>query len=154
MDDLQGKKISIGEEESGTEQNANLILTGRWQSSDWRREKAWTSYQYVSVSGISADHCDWYRNHRFKASVYDRNDIPDLYWCDDRSGVYPQYRGIFRKIYNWLRCGSSFLWCMRFGMGATPNAMANMQVICEKYAPSVKAYLLVVIFNTWFFYVM
>ena len=29
-----------------------------------------------------------------------------------------------------------------FGMGATPNAMANMQAICEKYAPSVKAYLL------------
>ena len=26
-----------------------------------------------------------------------------------------------------------------FGMGATPNAMANMQVLCEKYAPSVKA---------------
>lgn len=30
-----------------------------------------------------------------------------------------------------------------FGMGATPNAMANMQAICEKYAPSVKAYLIV-----------
>ena len=29
-----------------------------------------------------------------------------------------------------------------FGMGATPNAMANMQVLCERYAPSVKAYLL------------
>lgn len=28
-----------------------------------------------------------------------------------------------------------------FGMGATPNAMANMQAICEKYSPSVKAYL-------------
>ena len=25
-----------------------------------------------------------------------------------------------------------------FGMGATPNAMANMQAICEKYVPSVK----------------
>ena len=25
-----------------------------------------------------------------------------------------------------------------FGMGATPNAMANMQALCEKYAPSVK----------------
>ena len=30
-----------------------------------------------------------------------------------------------------------------FGMGATPNAMANMQAICQRYAPSVKAYLLV-----------
>ena len=30
-----------------------------------------------------------------------------------------------------------------FGMGATPNAMANMQAVCEKYAPSVKAFLLV-----------
>ena len=30
-----------------------------------------------------------------------------------------------------------------FGMGATPNAMANMQVLCDRYAPSVKAYLLV-----------
>ena len=29
-----------------------------------------------------------------------------------------------------------------FGMGATPNAMANMQAICDRYAPSVKAYLL------------
>ena len=28
-----------------------------------------------------------------------------------------------------------------FGIGATPNAMANMQAICEKYSPSVKAYL-------------
>ena len=25
-----------------------------------------------------------------------------------------------------------------FGMGATPNAMANMQAVCEKYEPSVK----------------
>lgn len=30
-----------------------------------------------------------------------------------------------------------------FGMGATPNAMANMQVLTEKYGPSVKAYLLI-----------
>ena len=30
-----------------------------------------------------------------------------------------------------------------FGMGATPNAMANMQAICEKYGPSVKAYLII-----------
>ena len=29
-----------------------------------------------------------------------------------------------------------------FGMGATPNAMANMQAICDRYAPSVKAYLI------------
>lgn len=37
-----------------------------------------------------------------------------------------------------------------FGMGATPNAMANMQVICEKYAPSVKAYLLVPLVGSLF----
>mgnify|MGYP002230425292 CR=1 FL=1 len=30
-----------------------------------------------------------------------------------------------------------------FGMGATPNAMANMQAVCDKYSPSVKAYLLI-----------
>ena len=30
-----------------------------------------------------------------------------------------------------------------FGMGATPNAMANMQAVCDKYVPSVKAYLLI-----------
>ena len=30
-----------------------------------------------------------------------------------------------------------------FGMGATPNAMANMQAICDRYAPSVKAYLII-----------
>ena len=37
-----------------------------------------------------------------------------------------------------------------FGMGATPNAMANMQAICEKYAPSVKAYLIVPIVGSLF----
>lgn len=37
-----------------------------------------------------------------------------------------------------------------FGMGATPNAMANMQAITEKYAPSVKAYLLVPIVGSMF----
>ena len=37
-----------------------------------------------------------------------------------------------------------------FGMGATPNAMANMQAVTEKYAPSVKAYLLVPIVGGMF----
>lgn len=37
-----------------------------------------------------------------------------------------------------------------FGMGATPNAMANMQAITEKYAPSVKAYLIVPIAGSMF----
>lgn len=37
-----------------------------------------------------------------------------------------------------------------FGMGATPNAMANMQVLCEKYAPSVKAYLLISLIGSLF----
>ncbi len=37
-----------------------------------------------------------------------------------------------------------------FGMGATPNAMANMQVICEKYEPSVKAYLIIPIVGSLF----
>lgn len=37
-----------------------------------------------------------------------------------------------------------------FGMGATPNAMANMQVISEKYSPSVKAYILVPIVGSMF----
>ncbi|MDY6329770.1 MAG: sodium/glutamate symporter [Lachnospiraceae bacterium] len=37
-----------------------------------------------------------------------------------------------------------------FGMGATPNAMANMQVLCEKYAPSVKAYLLIPLIGSLF----
>lgn len=37
-----------------------------------------------------------------------------------------------------------------FGMGATPNAMANMQVVCEKYLPSVKAYLLIPLVGSLF----
>ena len=37
-----------------------------------------------------------------------------------------------------------------FGMGATPNAMANMQVLTERYAPSVKAYILVPIVGSMF----
>ena len=37
-----------------------------------------------------------------------------------------------------------------FGMGATPNAMANMQAITDKFAPSVKAYLLVPIVGSMF----
>ena len=37
-----------------------------------------------------------------------------------------------------------------FGMGATPNAMANMQTICDKYVPSVKAYLLIPLVGSLF----
>ena len=37
-----------------------------------------------------------------------------------------------------------------FGMGATPNAMANMQAICEKYVPSVKAYLIIPLIGSLF----
>ena len=37
-----------------------------------------------------------------------------------------------------------------FGMGATPNAMANMQALCERYEPSVKAYLLVPLIGSLF----
>ena len=37
-----------------------------------------------------------------------------------------------------------------FGMGATPNAMANMQAICDKYAPSIKAYLIIPIVGSLF----
>lgn len=37
-----------------------------------------------------------------------------------------------------------------FGMGATPNAMANMQAVCEKYVPSVKAYLLIPLVGSLF----
>ena len=37
-----------------------------------------------------------------------------------------------------------------FGMGATPNAMANMQAICEKYTTSVKAYLLIPLLGSLF----
>ena len=37
-----------------------------------------------------------------------------------------------------------------FGMGATPNAMANMQAICDKYVPSLKAYLLIPIVGSLF----
>ncbi len=37
-----------------------------------------------------------------------------------------------------------------FGMGATPNAMANMQAICDKYAPSVKAYIMIPIVGSLF----
>ena len=37
-----------------------------------------------------------------------------------------------------------------FGMGATPNAMANMQAVTDKYQPSVKAYILVPIIGSMF----
>ncbi len=37
-----------------------------------------------------------------------------------------------------------------FGMGATPNAIANMQAVCDKYAPSVKAYLLIPLVGSLF----
>ena len=37
-----------------------------------------------------------------------------------------------------------------FGMGATPNAMANMQAICERYVPSVKAYLIIPLIGSLF----
>lgn len=37
-----------------------------------------------------------------------------------------------------------------FAMGATPNAMANMQVLCDKYSPSVKAYLLIPLVGSLF----
>lgn len=37
-----------------------------------------------------------------------------------------------------------------FGMGATPNAMANMQAITQRYAPSVKAFLLVPLVGSLF----
>ena len=37
-----------------------------------------------------------------------------------------------------------------FGMGATPNAMANMQVLTTKFAPSVKAYILVPMVGSMF----
>lgn len=37
-----------------------------------------------------------------------------------------------------------------FGMGATPNAMANMQALTEKFSPSVKAYILVPIVGSMF----
>ena len=36
------------------------------------------------------------------------------------------------------------------GMGATPNAMANMQAICDRYAPSVKAYLIIPLIGSLF----
>ncbi len=37
-----------------------------------------------------------------------------------------------------------------FGLGVTANAMANMQTLCDRYVPSVKAYLLIPIVGTIF----
>jgi ESS family glutamate:Na+ symporter len=37
-----------------------------------------------------------------------------------------------------------------FGMGATPNAMANMQAVTERYGASVKAFLIVPIVGSMF----
>ena len=37
-----------------------------------------------------------------------------------------------------------------FGMGATPNAMANMQAICDRYVPSVKACLIIPLIGSLF----
>jgi ESS family glutamate:Na+ symporter len=35
-------------------------------------------------------------------------------------------------------------------MGATPNAMANIQAVCDKYVPSVKAFLIIPIVGSMF----
>lgn len=37
-----------------------------------------------------------------------------------------------------------------FGTGATPNAMANMQAVCDQYVPSIKAYLLIPLVGSLF----
>ncbi|MGX8703476.1 MAG: sodium/glutamate symporter [bacterium] len=37
-----------------------------------------------------------------------------------------------------------------FGMGATPNAMANMQAVCDRFVPSIKAYILIPIVGSLF----
>lgn len=37
-----------------------------------------------------------------------------------------------------------------FGTGATPNAMANMQAVCDQYVPSIKAYLLIALVGSLF----
>ena len=37
-----------------------------------------------------------------------------------------------------------------FGMGATPNAMANMSAVTERYGPSVKAFILIPIVGSLF----
>jgi len=37
-----------------------------------------------------------------------------------------------------------------FGMGATPNAMANMQAVREKHGESIKAFLLIPIVGSLF----
>lgn len=37
-----------------------------------------------------------------------------------------------------------------FGTGATPNAMANMQAVCDQYVPSIKVYLLIPLVGSLF----
>lgn len=37
-----------------------------------------------------------------------------------------------------------------FGTGVTPNAMANMQAVCDQYVPSIKAYLLIPLVGSLF----
>ena len=37
-----------------------------------------------------------------------------------------------------------------FGLGATPNAMANMQAVCNKYVPSVKAFIVIPLVGSLF----
>ena len=59
-----------------------------------------TSCQHVSECSISADHCYGTGNDRFPSAVPDRYDFPDLYRRDDRGGMYPKYRRIFRKIHD------------------------------------------------------
>ena len=49
------------------------------------------------------------------------------------------------RLFAVLTCGAC-----GFGMGATPNAMANMQAVCDKYSPSVKAYLLIPLVGSLF----
>ena len=37
-----------------------------------------------------------------------------------------------------------------FGMGATPNAMANMQALTDRFVPSIKAFILVPVVGSMF----
>lgn len=55
-------------------------------------------------------------------------------------GIFGVYLAIRRTAYS----PAAYL------SGATPNAMANMQAVCDQYVPSIKAYLLIPLVGSLF----
>ena len=72
-------------------------------------------------------------------------------WCTDNCYCFIYIFYCIQYYGKRLRCKAVLVaGTCGFGMGATPNAMANMQAVCDKYVPSVKAYLLIPLIGSLF----